>query len=273
MIAFNALRSEFAKLFTVRLWWILLIILTAYVGFIAAILAAALQALPELGATGGQPMPPIDNLHLLVYSSASSIGYVFPVLLGALATTSEFRSQTLTPTFLAIPRRGTVLVAKLVALAAVGAIYGVGALLGSVGVGAPLLAALGGEPMLDSTETWALFGRTLVAMSLWAVIGVALGALVRSQVAAIVIVLAFTQFLEPILRTVASLWEWTAHVGKFLPGAASDALVGASVFTAMGAGSSSAVLLEWWQGGLVLLGLALVAAIAGYFVTWKKDVT
>ena len=270
----NALRAEFAKLFTVRLWWILLLILIGYVAFIAATLAAVFTALPDLASNGGQPLPQIEDVHLLVYSSASSIGYVFPVLLGALATTAEFRNQTLTPTFLASPGRASVLVAKLVALAVMGAIYGVGALVGSVGVGAGLLAALGGEPALDSVDTWAMFGRVVIAMSLWAVIGVALGALVRSQVAAIVLVLAFTQFLEPILRLATSFVDWTAHIGKFLPGAASDALVGSSIFTSLGTGGGSAsVALEWWQGGLVLLAIAVVAAVAGYFVTWVKDVT
>lgn len=273
MIALNALRAEFAKLFTVRLWWILLLILVVYVAFIAAVLAAVLEGLPGLGASSGTTLPPLDDVALLVYSVASSIGYVMPVLLGALATTSEFRNQTLTPTFLATPRRATVLGAKLVALAAMGALYGLAALIGSVGVGAAILAGLGGDPMLDSGDTWLLFARVLVAMSLWAVIGVALGALVRSQVAAIVIVLAFTQFVEPILRAGTSIWEWTAHIGKFLPGAASDALVGYSVFSSLGASSTSAVVLEWWQGGLVLLAIALVAAVLGYVVTWKKDVT
>ena len=257
-----------------RLWWILLVILIGYVAFMAALMAGIFEGLPELAAAGGgAPMPVLEDVHLLVYSIASSIGYVFPVLFGALATTAEFRSQTLTPTFLAVPRRGVVLLAKLLALAGIGVVYGAAALVGSVGAGAGVLALLGGDPMLDSPETWTLFGRILIAMGLWAVIGVALGTLVRSQVAAIVIVLAFTQFLEPILRFAASAWEWTAHVGKFLPGAASDALVGSSIFTAFGSTGAVVAVLEWWQGGLVLLGLAVVAAVLGYFVTWRKDVT
>lgn len=276
LVFVNALRAEFAKLFTVRLWWVMLLILIGYIAFIAATLAGFVLALPDLMAADPTAPPlELEDAHLAVYSSASSIGYVFPVLLGALAATAEFRNQTLTPTFLASPRRATVLAAKLVALAAMGALYGVGALVGSVGVGAPMFALLGGDAALDSSDTWALFGRVLIAMSLWSVIGVALGTLVRSQVAAIVTVLAFTQFVEPILRLGASFWEWTAQVGKFLPGAASDALVGSSIFTvfAMGGGGAEAVMLEWWQGGLVLLGIALVAAVLGYFVTWVKDVT
>ena len=269
----NALRAEFSKLFTLRLWWILLLILIGYVAFIAATLAAVFLGLADLASTGGSPMPSKGEVPRLVFSCASAIGYVFPVLLGALATTAEFRNQTLTPTFLASPKRATVLVAKLLALAVMGALYGAGALLGSVGVGAPLIAALGGDPALDSSDTWAMFGRILIAMSLWAVIGVALGALVRSQVATIVVVLAFTQFFEPILRLGASLWDWAAQIGRFLPGAASDALVGSSIFTSLGASTAHTVSLEWWQGGLVLLGVAVVAAVLGYFVTWVKDVT
>ena len=93
------------------------------------------------------------------------------------------------------------------------------------------------------------------------------------QVAAIVIVLAFTQFVEPILRFGATIWEWTAQIGQFLPGAASDALVGASIFTTLGTGQVEAVSLEWWQGGLVLFAIASIAALAGYFGAWKRDVT
>jgi hypothetical protein len=110
-------------------------------------------------------------------------------------------------------------------------------------------------------------------MALWCVIGVALGSLVPSQVAAIVIVLAFTQFLEPILRIAPTVWEWTGNVVKFLPGAASDALVGSSLYSMIGGVSGESMALEWWQGGLVLLAIAALASLAGFLTTWRKDVT
>lgn len=271
----NAIRSEFAKIFTTRLWWLLLLVLFGYIAFVSGLLAGIFGGLGEqLAASGANaPQIPVAGLHLLVYSLASSIGYVFPVLFGALATTTEFRHQTLTPTFLATPRRGQVLGAKVIALAIMGAIYGVVALVASMGVGGGVLSLVGQDAALGSADTWALAGRLVIAMALWAVIGVGLGALVKSQVAAIVIVLAFTQFLEPILRAGTSIWEWTAQVGKFLPGAASDALVGSSIFSTLGMGTTSVAVLEWWQGGIVLLALALVIAIAGYLSSWRKDVT
>ena len=268
----RATRAEFDKIFTTRLWWILALVMFVYVGAVAGILAGVFGGL-DTSADPTAPVLDMSEMHLIIYSSASAIGYVFPVLLGALSATSEFRHQTLTPTFLANPRRGVVLVAKLVAMAVVGAGFGVVALVSTIGLGGLVFSLVGQDARLDDGNTWILVVRVLLAMALWAAIGVALGTLVTNQVAVLVIVLAFTQFLEPILRSVSFIWEWTAQVGQFLPGAASDALVGWSVFTSLGAATTESVSLEWWQGGLVLAAIAAVAAVVGYFTTWKKDVT
>ncbi|TFB49921.1 ABC transporter permease [Cryobacterium tagatosivorans] len=271
--------SEFAKLLSTRMWWILALVLFGYIGLLAGGLAALFAGIqsgaidPSAGGAGGQGAPPLGSIPPLIYSFASSVGYVFPVLLGALATTGEFRHQTLTPTFLATPRRAGVLGAKTLTLFVVGVGLGVVALLASVGIGALVMGAFGVDTLLGDGETWTLIGRTLLTMGLWAIIGVGLGALVPSQVASIVIVLAFTQFVEPLLRLASSFLDWTAQIAQFLPGAASDALVGASIFTGMGQAGLSAVALEWWQGGLVLLAYAAAATIGGYFVSWNRDVT
>jgi ABC-2 type transport system permease protein len=269
--------AEFQKILTTRMWWILALVLFGYIALLAGGLSALFGGVesgaisPDSMSTGGGgSLSGLGSLPPLIYSFAASVGYVFPVLLGALATTGEFRHQTLTPTFLATPKRGGVLGAKTIALFVVGAGLGLVALAASVGVGALVLGGFGVDPLLADGETWALIGRTVLAMALWAVIGVGLGALVPSQVASIVIVLAFTQFVEPLLRFAAAFTEVTADVGKFLPGAASDALVGASFFTLASAGGS---VLEPWQGGLVLLAYGLVATIGGYFISWKRDVT
>ena len=272
MTLVRAISAELRKLFSTRMWWALGLILFGYVAFTASLLAGVFGGLGEQLGAAGQPVP--GDLAPMIYSIASTIGYVFPVLLGALVTTSEFRHQTLTPTFLATPRRGYVLGAKAIVMLIAGALFGVIGLLGSMGPGAPILSLVGLDAELDSADTWALAGRVIIAMALWAVVGVGLGALIPSQVAAIVVVIAFTQFVEPILRMAPSVAEWTGDVIKFLPGAASDALVGASFYTAIaeapGGGSAS---LEWWQGGLVLGGIALVVLVLGALTTWRKDVT
>lgn len=270
----RALHSEMLKLLTTRLWWVLLLILVGYVGFTAALLAGLFGALgDQLGSQPGAPVITDATLPPLVYSSVTAIGYVFPLILGALAVTSEFRYQTLTPTFLAEPRRPVVFLAKAVVLLGVGALFGVAGLVVTIGLGAPILGATGVDPALGSGYTWALAARAVLAMALWAVIGVGLGTLIPNQVASIVVVLAFTQFVEPILRLGTSIWDWTAEVGKYLPGAASDALVGASVFTGLGLGTTSVQTLEWWQGGLVVAGYAVLVSAIGLATTWRRDVT
>ncbi|MGD8193577.1 ABC transporter permease [Herbiconiux sp. P18] len=262
-----AVRSEFTKLVSTRLWWVLALIMVAYV----AVCAGGLGALfGGLGTNTNGPVLPDAQVPLLIYSFATSIGYVFPVLLGALAVTSEFRFQSLTPTFLATPRRGLVLGAKALTLSLTGAVFGVLALVGSMGAGVAVLAVFGIDPLITDPDTWAFVGRSVLAMALWAAIGVGLGTLVPSQVASIVIVLAFTQFVEPLLRLAAGITDWSAQIGQFLPGSASDALVGSSIYTAM---SGSGVALEWWQGGLVLAAIAVVATLLGFVTSWRRDVS
>lgn len=265
--------AEVAKVLTTRIWWVLALVLFGYIAVLAGGLSGLFGAIHSgaINASMGRGQaPPAAQLPALIYSFASSVGYVFPVLLGALAVTGEFRHQTLTPTFLAAPRRGRVLAAKLTTLVGFGAVLGVVALLASVGVGAVVLGALGVDPQFGDSDTWALIGRSVLAMALWAGVGVGLGALVPNQVASIVIVLAFTQFIEPLLRLASTFTDATAGVGRFLPGAASDALVGASFFSIAAPGAS---VLDWWQGGLVLLGYAVVLTLLGYAVTFRRDVT
>jgi hypothetical protein len=263
----RSIRSEFRKVATTRIWWILAIILFGYVGLVAAGMAALFATITD---QSGEAIP-TETIPALVYSVTTAIGYVIPLLFGALATTGEFRHQTLTPTFLATPRRSVVLGSKVVTGAAYGAVYAVIGLVAAVGLGALVLSLTGIDTLLGESDTWALIGRIVLAMMLWAIIGVGLGVLIPNQVAVIVIVLAFTQFLEPLLRTAAAFWEWTAAIGRFLPGAAGDALVGSSIYTAFAAGTTDP--LEWWQGGLVLGGYAALFLIMGSLTTWRRDVT
>ncbi|MBX3195288.1 MAG: ABC transporter permease [Microbacteriaceae bacterium] len=262
----RAVASEFVKLFSTRMWWLLLLILVGYVGLAAAGIALALTLAPE---QSGMTIPP-GALAAVVYSVATASGFVFPVILGAMSVTGEVRHRTLSTTFLATPHRAPVLAAKVVVAAVAGAGYGVAASLATVGLGALVLGSSGEPTALDESDTWAMIARMVLAMAIWAMLGVGLGVLVPSQVGSIVAILAFTQFVEPIVRTAAAFVEPLGGVAKFLPGAAGDALVGASFYTALG---PSAQTLEWWQGGLVLAGYAVAFLVAGAATFWRRDVT
>ena len=269
-----AIRVEWRKLVTTRIWWVLGIVLFGYVAFTSALFGGLFGAIstgaigPE--AAGGEAIP-TEGLPPLVYSTVTAVGYVIPLILGTLSVTGEVRHGTLTPTFLAIPSRARVLVAKVVIMLVAGAGLGVVGLVASMGVGGVVLAGFGIDPQLGDPETWAMAGRAVLAMALWAAIGVGIGSLIQNQIAAVVVVIAFTQFVEPILRTASAFWEPAAQVGRFLPGAASDALVGSSVY-AMFTGASADALL-WWQGGLVLAALAVVVGVVGWATAWRRDIT
>ena len=268
-------RSETTKQFTTSIWWVLAIVLAAYVGFTAAVLGFVFTASATGALPGNAPQLPEEGLPATLYSTATAVGYVFPLLIGTLMVTTEFRHKTLTPTFLATPKRGRVLWAKLLVGVVMGVLFGIVGLISSVAPAAGFLAAYGIDTQLGSLDTWALFGRMLLAFVLWVLIGVGVGALVRNQVGAIVGVLVFTQFLEPVGRAAAAFVEGLSNVTRFLPGAASDALVGASVFD-MGiatTASGAAEPLEWWVGGLVLLGYAVVLVVLGHLLSWRRDVS
>lgn len=266
-------RSEFTKLFSTSLWWILAVVLAVYVAFTAGALAFIFGAVSN-GTLPSQGMPlPTEGLAPVLYGLAATVGYVIPLIIGTLMVTSEFRHKTLTATFLATPRRGTVLWAKLVAGAVIGLLFGVIGALSSVGPAAGALAAFGLNTELDSRDTWGLIGRVVVAFVLWVIIGVGVGALVRNQVAAVVGVLVFTQFLEPIARTAGAFVDGLDDVMQYLPGAATDALVGSSIIALAGPAGGGAASLEWWAGGAVLLAYALVFLVLGYLVSWRRDVS
>jgi hypothetical protein len=270
----NASRSEATKQFSTALWWILALVLFVYVAFTASALGFVLSASATGSLGGAAALPTTDGLPAMLYSTATSVGYVFPLLIGTLIVTAEFRHKTLTPTFLATPRRGVVLGAKGIVGVELGLLYAVIGIAAAVAPSAAFLAGFGLDAGFGAGDTWALIGRMVIAYVLWVLIGIGVGALVRNQVGAIVGVLVFTQFVEPIGRLAASFVEGLGNVTRFLPGAASDALVGASLFSGAAApGTAAADPLTWWVGGIVLLAYAAVFLLLGHLFSWRRDVS
>ncbi len=262
------LKSEYRKFFSTRMWWVLLIIMVAYMGFMAGVMAFTFSP-TALGGSGGSPMPGGDEAIIkTVYTLAASMGYLFPALIGILSLTGEFRHKTITVTFLGTPQRSKVLLAKLIGGVPMGLMYGLAGTFACVGIGAVVLAATGGDPMLTSAVTWEIIGRSVLALTLWLLVGVGIGALIPNQVAAIVTLLAFTQFIEPIARLGLPAVSWGEDVAKFLPGAAGDAVAGGSFYSLMGTS-----LLPMWGGVALLLGYAAVFSIIGRFTTLSRDIS
>lgn len=266
-----ALITEYRKLVSTRMWWLLLLVMTAYLLFIAVVMAFSLAT----GGGAGGPeaaaaVPRGVDAATTVYLLANPIGYVFPLLVGSLAFTTEFRHKTITASLLVEPRRGVLVVAKLLSSVVIGLVFGLVGTASVVAGGAPVLAATGDGAFLGSGEVWSLLGWSVVVLTLWTVVGVAFGGLVPNQVAAIVVIVAFTQFVEPIARVVGSAVDALSGVAQFLPGAAADAVLGASFFGGFGGGATD--LLPRWAGLLVLVAYALVFAVAARLTTLRKDI-
>jgi ABC-2 type transport system permease protein len=268
-----ALVTEYRKLVSTRLWWILLLAMAVYMAFLSAVLGWGISQAGGLSGTTSDTAGSVDTapdaVVRAVYTIAVTFGYVFPLIVGALAVAAEFRHQTITPTLLAEPRRTVLVSAKVVAAAVLGLVYGVVGTLAAVGAGAAVLTALGKPTFLDSAATWRTIALSALALALWAVVGVGLGTVLTNQVAVIVVVLAFTQFVEPVLRFVLSLTSWGHGVAAYLPGAAGEAISGGSFYSESGVGS----LLEWWQGALVLLAYGVGLAAIGRLTTFRRDIT
>jgi len=270
-----ALRTEYRKLVTTRIWWILLLSMAAYMAFLAGIMAFALTQEPASmsgGLTGGGPVTVMtpEAVARIIYTLATSLGYVFPVIVGAMAMTSEFRHQTITPTLLAEPRRTVFLTAKMLSSVVVGLVFGVVGTVATVGAGAGVLALMGKPTYLTDPIVMRSAALSVLALTVWTVVGVGFGALVTNQVAVIVIVLAFTQFMEPVLRIVLGLFDWSRGISKFLPGAAGEAITGSSFYADSG---MSAGLLSSGLGLAVLLGYAIVFALVARVTTLRHDIT
>ncbi|WP_168703144.1 ABC transporter permease subunit [Gordonia paraffinivorans] len=263
-----ALVAEYRKFTSTRMWWVLLIAMVAYLAFIGAVLAFSMTV--EGDSMSGPVLLSGGDLARSIYALTSPIGYVFALVIGSLAVTGEFRHKTITASLLVEPRRGVLLGAKLLAGIPIGALYGVLGTLAVVATAAPVLAFAGDGAYLGEGATIRVIVLSMVVMILWTMMGVAFGAVVSNQVAAIVILLAFTQLVEPIARIALAAFDATSSVSKFLPGSAADALLGTSFYSSLGEGASD--LLPQWAGALVMLTYIAVFALIGRYTTLRRDI-
>ena len=219
------------------------------------------------------------------------------LVLGVLIITGEYRHKTVTPTFLAEPRRGRVVTAKLgigfgggLALGVVTMLMGliVGFVL--VGVKVHSCLTLGGLPhgievqqgmsqalcrsqhgvyyVANIHNMWHDWSRiapgVVLGTGLFAIYGLGLGALLKNQVVAIVVGLGFTLVVETI---VGAIWP---TIGEYLPGQAATALEDAGRTTFRGGATQ---LLPWWGGAVMLLVYGVALAFVGTSTTLRSDIT
>ncbi len=261
------IKAEFRRLLATRMWGGLL-------------LAAALLGGLMIGAMAlvgpenfDPPMPGLDT-ETGLRSILGILGYTafVPAAAGTVAVTSEYRNRTAAVTFMFAPRRGRVLAAKLATYAVVGLAYGL-VLAGTAAVALFTVAAARGVSLgLPAATVLALLARIAVAMVVYLLIGVGMGALIRNQVAALCVVIGYLYLGEPVLMMIPGV----NTLYPILPGGATAALTD---FTYLAdavseqLGSDAVQLLPPAAGALLLTAYALTAAAIAVIVPMRRDIT
>jgi ABC-2 type transport system permease protein len=250
-------RSEWTKLFSTRVW----LGLTLGACLMAGGFAALFTGFAGQTGNNGQALPGVGtSAYEQAAFGVSANATVLMLILGIIGMTQEYRHRTATPTFLVTPRRGRVVAAKLVAYALAGVPLGLLVIATDVLVVEIYAGARGSAPSISGDNLRVLAGAW-AALVIYAVIGVGVGALLRNQVGAIVGALVYLFVVEGIvIRAIPAI----APAFKWLPGGALEAMT---------ATLNDTDLLDPWQGGLLLLGYGLVAALAGTLFAVRRDVT
>lgn len=237
----RAVRFEAAKATSVRstLWALL-----AFVAIMLA-LAAVFAALTATGAA-----PPSDPV--LLSLQGVFMGQVALGLLGALVVTSEYGSGLVRVSLAAVPARVVLLAAKALVVLGLTAVVATATSLAAFLLAQAVLASDG----LDVALTGPGVLRAVVGcgayLALVAVLGVGLGALVRSTAAAVVL-LTGGLFLLPVLVQLLPA-SWREVVLPWLPSQAGQAVLQPA---------PGDLFLGPWTGLAVLAGYALAVLVAG----------
>ncbi len=178
----------------------------------AVALSSAAVAGEVLAADGTSRLESTNGVrHVL---AVTGTGAIVMLLVGIIVSAGEYRHGSAADTFLTTPRRHRVVVAKLAVGAAMGLAVGVAISSACVGLAGLMYHVEGATFPFGDTEVWLTLAGALVYTTLFAVIGVAVGALVRNQVLAVALTLAWFGVIEHTLVNLAP------DIGRWLPVAA-----------------------------------------------------
>ena len=244
-------RSELLKIRTTRGWFAYLVVLVALVGIGAA---------AEVGSRSLDERSGLDFQYALV--DLIGISSLLAIILGITIVTTEFRHGTITPTLLATPGRERVLAGKAIAGVLVAILFAVLAILVVLIVASIYTSIDGGQLELADGDVVERTATNVLGVVLWLLMGVAIGTVVHSQVAALVGTLVWLFLVETLLVGLFSLLDIEA-VEEYLPFHALDGADGTGGDNLLSYGPALAVTCGW----IVLLGAA------GFVRTSRRDIT
>jgi ABC-2 type transport system permease protein len=244
----DVLRSEWVKLRSVRsTFWALTVTVVLGIALGAVISAVTAHAYAKSSVSGKLSWDPTG-----VSQSGVAIASVAIVVLGVLCISSEYSSGMIRTSLIAVPKRGRVLAAKSLVLAAVTFVVGEVTCFAAFFAGQALISGHAPHAALgDPGVARAVAGGGLYLTAL-AVLSVAAGALLRHPAAAIAAMIAVLLVLPGIAQALPD--SWRNPVTEFWPTQAGSQLTNVH---------HAAHTLQPWPGfGVMCLFVAIVYAIA-----------
>jgi ABC-2 type transport system permease protein len=180
------IRIELLKLHPAHAGWVALGLtaLLTVASVFSSVLLAGVQGTPAVGT--------VANMSKVFATGVVSSNVM--LVLGIMIAAGEDRHRTILATYLAEPRRGRVLLAKLATAGGLGLVYGALTFALTVAVAVPLYATQGVHDYPVSIS--ALWLGTTLLTACFGLLGVALGALTRNTVGAIVGALGWVFLIE-----------------------------------------------------------------------------
>jgi ABC-type transport system involved in multi-copper enzyme maturation permease subunit len=251
----DALRFEWVRLHTIRsTYWLLAsaLVLNVATAFLVALLTRhhmLTNVIVGAVVTAGGANPPVP------------LAAVFVAAIGIFATGHEYAYGTIQPTLTAIPQRSTVLAAKTIVVAVVGAGFAVVSMVVDLAAGVIFwheVPDLTIEPLAGALPGY------LVLTVLWAVLGTQLGQLFRSVAAPLVVVLVIPLVVEQLIFRMSNLpaLDWLQPAVKFLPFLAGSQLTSLSGEAAGSDATQFGLFDRWISGSIFAAFIAAVLAAA-----------
>jgi ABC-2 type transport system permease protein len=279
-------RAEIMKIRTTSTWWI----------FGVGVMFVTGQALVRNGASHHYDLyPTLDGLdaqsraHFLaiaaqarthagtaaiagdMMTSGQFLGVLFAMIIGVLVATNEYVHQTATATYLANPRRGTVIRAKFAAAAYFGIIFWLVSTVIDLVV-TPIY--LRSQHLHTSLADWVVVRSVLLnlaAYAMWAIFGLGLGTLIRSQIGSVITAMG-AYLVGAAAVTIIFQLIYHAYPHAWIKGATAIAPAVASlVMTTPGRAFDHAP--PQWAGAVIMLGYTLLFGTIGIMLTRRRDVT
>jgi ABC-2 type transport system permease protein len=210
-----------------------------------------------------------------IYTSGQLFGLLLVMLVAILVITNEFYHQTATATFLATPKRTKVIAAKLITASLAGALFWLITTAISIGGGALYFSAKGLTNSLGNWTAQQSLLLNLLVYVLWAIFGIGIGVLIRSQIGATITAAVLytvgTWASVVVLGLIYSLVikeDWVMESAVYIPPLASLHVVG-GLTTLIG---NDVDLPPRWAGAVVLIAWAVVLGTVGTLITRKRDI-